>query len=52
MLIPEVMLKYGERVFLDDMTVDDVSEALGVPVIPVKVNGKSFAGGNIVWKNE
>ena len=49
-LIPEVMLKYGERVFLDDMTVDDVSEALGVPVIPVKVNGKSFAGAILCGK--
>ena len=42
-LIPEVMLKYGERVFLDDMTVDDLSAALGVPVIPVKTDGRSFA---------
>ncbi len=43
-LIPEVMLKYGERVFLDDMTVDELSSELGVPVIPVRVDGRSFAG--------
>lgn len=43
LFIPEVMLKYGERVFLDDMTVEELSAALGVPVLPVKVDGRSFA---------
>ena len=42
-LIPEVMLKYGEPVFLDDMTVEELSEKLGVPVVPVHVDGRSFA---------
>lgn len=42
-LIPEVMLKYGEPVFLDDMTVEELSEKLGVPVVPVRVDGRSFA---------
>ena len=32
LLIPSCMLRYGEEVFLDDMTVSELSEALGVPV--------------------
>ncbi len=34
-LIPKVMLKADEDVFLDDMTLGDVSDRLGVPVIAV-----------------
>ncbi|MBE6935190.1 MAG: DUF512 domain-containing protein [Ruminococcaceae bacterium] len=40
--ITESMLKYGEELFLDDMTVTELSAALGVPVIPVRVNGFDF----------
>lgn len=32
LLIPDVMLKFHEDVFLDDVTVEAVEEALGVPV--------------------
>ena len=32
LLIPDNMLRAGERVFLDDVTVEQVEEALGVPV--------------------
>ena len=39
LLIPANMLRSGERVFLDDVTLDDVEEALGVPVIPVAQDG-------------
>lgn len=35
LLIPDNMLRAGERVFLDDVTVEQVEEALGVTVIPV-----------------
>ena len=35
LLIPDNMLRAGERVFLDDVTVEQVEEALGVPVCPV-----------------
>ena len=41
-LIPGSALRFGESVFLDDVTVSDVENALGVPVLPVKVSGKSF----------
>ena len=39
LLIPTVMLRRGENVFLDDVTLDDVIEALGVPVIPLEIDG-------------
>ena len=35
LLIPDNTLRAGERVFLDDVTVDQLEQALGVPVIPV-----------------
>jgi len=42
LLIPQSMLRHGEGVFLDDMTVEALSEALGVPVVPVAVDGGAF----------
>ena len=42
LLIPQTMLRYGEGVFLDDVTLDEISAALGVPVIPVPANGEEF----------
>ena len=42
LLIPRNMLKHGEDVFLDDMTVMQVAEKLGVPVIVVEQNGADF----------
>ena len=34
-LLPSVMLKHGELVFLDDMTVAEVSQQLNVSIFPV-----------------
>ncbi|MUH01460.1 TIGR03279 family radical SAM protein [Scytonema sp. UIC 10036] len=34
-LLPNVMLKHGELVFLDDISVEDVSQALSTKVFPV-----------------
>ncbi|KYC39742.1 Fe-S oxidoreductase [Scytonema hofmannii PCC 7110] len=34
-LLPSVMLKHGELVFLDDISVEDVAQALGTKVFPV-----------------
>jgi len=42
LLIPRTMLRHGENVFLDDMTVDDLTEKLGIPVIPVETDGESL----------
>ncbi len=39
LLISASMLRSGERVFLDDVTLDDVEQELGVSVIPVAQDG-------------
>ncbi len=39
LLIPTNMLRSGERVFLDDVSLDDVERELGVPVLPVAQDG-------------
>jgi NifB/MoaA-like Fe-S oxidoreductase len=39
LLIPQNMLRHGEEVFLDDVTVSELSETLGVPVRIVKQDG-------------
>ena len=39
LLIPTNMLRAGERVFLDDVSLDDVERELGVPVLPVAQDG-------------
>ncbi len=39
LLIPQNMLRSGELVFLDDVTLPQVEEALGVPVVPVGQDG-------------
>ena len=38
-LLPMSMLRHGEGVFLDDMTLEQLSQGLGVPVIPVECDG-------------
>ena len=49
LLIPQNMLRRGEDIFLDDVTVEDVSGKLGVPVRIVRQNGAdllhAFLGG-------
>ncbi|MCL2248576.1 MAG: DUF512 domain-containing protein [Oscillospiraceae bacterium] len=42
LLIPQNMLKFGEDVFLDDVTVSEISEKLGVEVMVVEQNGREF----------
>lgn len=41
-LISRSMLRENEDVFLDDMTLDQVQDAVGIPVIPVKNDGEDF----------
>lgn len=41
-LITECMLKADEDVFLDDLTISQVSEKLSAEIIPVKNDGESF----------
>ena len=42
LLIPKTMLRSGEDVFLDDLHVSDVEEALGVPVYATDCDGESL----------
>ncbi len=42
LLLPINMLRAGERVFLDDMTVENVEEELGVRVVVTDQDGASF----------
>jgi len=41
-LIPEVMLRHGENIFLDDISINDVERELGVKVIPVENDGEKL----------
>ncbi|MBQ2627666.1 MAG: DUF512 domain-containing protein [Eubacterium sp.] len=41
-LIPCNMLRSGEEVFLDDITVEEVTRAVGIPVIPVDADGEAL----------
>ena len=50
LLISETMLRHGETVFLDDVTVEELSAALGVPVIPVPQDG--FALFDTIFSSE
>ena len=43
LLIPASMLRHGEHVFLDDVTLERVSGELGVHVIPVEQDGFALA---------
>ena len=42
LLIPQNMLKHGEELFLDDVTVTELSDKLGVKVLVVGQNGEDF----------
>ena len=42
LLIPANMLRSGEEVFLDDVTVQEVEQALGIPVKAVEPEGRDF----------
>lgn len=44
LLIPINMLRSGEEVFLDDVTVSEVQKALQVPVVSVKSSGYDLVG--------
>lgn len=42
LLLPMVMLRHGETVFLDDVTLDQVSRELEATVLPTEVDGGIF----------
>ncbi len=39
LLISQSMLRHGEQVFLDDITVEEVQEQLNVPIVPIGQDG-------------
>ena len=42
LMIPSNMLRMGEQVFLDDMTLQDVEETIQIKVLPIESGGKDF----------
>lgn len=42
LIISQSMLRHGEEVFLDDMTLSQLSQALGVTIVPVPKDGFEF----------
>ncbi|MDR2904067.1 MAG: DUF512 domain-containing protein [Clostridiales bacterium] len=42
LLIPENALRAGETVLLDDVTVEDIAEKLGLPVMPLSADGAEW----------
>lgn len=42
LLIPSNMLRMGEQVFLDDMTVQELEEALGMKIVATEAEGEAF----------
>lgn len=42
LLIPSSMLRIGEKVFLDDITADDVEKELKIKVVPIESGGHEF----------
>lgn len=47
LLIPHTMLRDEDGIFLDDVTVEQVEEALGMPLVPVNNDGYEFIEGII-----
>lgn len=42
LIIPSNMLRVGEQVFLDDMTVKEAEEKLSMKIVPVEAGGQDF----------
>ena len=50
LLLTSSMLRSGEEVFLDDMTVSELSEDLGVPVRMVSSSGEDLVNALLGWE--
>ncbi len=42
LLIPSNMLRTGEKVFLDDITADEVESELKIKLVPIESDGHGF----------
>lgn len=47
LILPDTMLRSGEPVFLDDLTITDLEKTLQIKVVIVKSDGKSFVNAII-----
>lgn len=52
LLLPNVMLRSGEPVFLDDITLDDIEKTLQVPINIIKSSGQDFLDAVLQRKSE
>lgn len=52
LLIPSVMLRFDGDVFLDDTTLEEVEQELGVPVLPVNNSGQELLDAVISTRKE
>ncbi len=52
LILPSVMLRSGEDIFLDDITVHDIEKTLQVPVNIIKSSGQDFLDGILQRKTE
>ena len=52
LLLPENMLRSGERVFLDDMTVNELEKELNTPVVIVRSSGDSLVNALLGIEDE
>lgn len=52
LIIPKSMLKSGEPIFLDDITVDELEKALDVKVLPTEVEGEAFLSAILGLREE
>ena len=51
-ILPQSMMKSDEEIFLDDYTVVELEEKLGVPIQISEVEGKRFIQAILNSKNE
>lgn len=42
LLLPQVMLRHGQTVFLDDVSLEDIKRELSVEPVPVEIDGGTF----------
>lgn len=42
LLLPDVLLRHGENILLDDVTIEDIERTLQTRIRIVQSNGKSF----------
>ena len=52
LILPDVLLRSGEEVLLDDLTVSDLEKALQIEIRIVKSDGKDFVHAVLMDENK